>query len=220
MEKTEKYTKEMYRKEIVKEGKSISDIALERGKTRSDIRKEIRSLYIRRAYADQLIGIADANEASQKLLVSAPMDLGNVKKNGGEQKASNPTYAMRLAYQVGMAVVDTSYAMDFFDDCRAIKRILMPRFCLNELRNIAAHKNSKERTAILRKIKFFEKHAEILYVDPLPYLSSDVRERDFKQRNIKFAQYVQYVWLQNGEKVPYLTRAYEAKTIIKEYVSI
>ncbi len=217
MENTAKYTKEMYRNEIVKEGKSISDIALEQGKTRAAIRKEIRGLYIYRAYADQLIGIADANEAAQKLLVSAPIE----SQDGDESKKPRKySYAMNLALKTGKAVLDTSCAMDFYDECREIKQIIIPRFCLNEMRNIAEHKTGKERAAIRRKIKYFEKHAEILYVEHLPNLPADVRDRDFKQRNINFARYVKYVWQKNGAKVPYLTRAYEAKVIIKDYVSV
>ena len=224
MTENAKFTKEWYRKEIVDKKKSIQQIAVERDTTVAAIRKEIRTLYTRPAWANKLIGQAAANEAEKRNLVNAP-----ASKTAKRKKAEKPEktsekalpYELRLALKRGVAIVDSNYAINYYDDCKKIEHLLIPRFCLNEMKRVAQFApTAKERQAIERKVRYFEKKAEILYVDNLPEISICETNREFKPRSFNFARYVQYVWQIHGFKVPYLTRAYEANTLIKECVKL
>lgn len=222
MSENAKFTKEWYRKEIVDKKKSIQQIAVERGITVAAIRKEIRSLYTRPAWANKLIGQAAANEAEKRNLVNAPV--GKVTKQKRAEKSEKKServlpYELRLALKRGVAIVDSNYAINYYDDCKKIEHLLIPRFCLNEMKRVAQFASTvKERQAIERKVRYFEKKAEILYVENLPEITICETNREFKPRSFNFARYVQYVWQIHGFKVPYLTRAYEANVLIKECV--
>lgn len=222
MSENAKFTKEWYRKEIVDKKKSIQQIAVERGTTVAAIRKEIRSLYTRPAWANKLIGQAAANEAEKRNLVNAPV--GKVTKQKRAEKSEKKServlpYELRLALKRGVAIVDSNYAINYYDDCKKIEHLLIPRFCLNEMKRVAQFASTvKERQAIERKVRYFEKKAEILYVENLPEITICETNREFKPRSFNFARYVQYVWQIHGFKVPYLTRAYEANVLIKECV--
>ncbi len=224
MTENAKFTKEWYRKEIVDKKKSIQQIAVERGTTVAAIRKEIRSLYTRPAWANKLIGQAAANEAEKRNLVNAPA--GKVTKQKRVAKSEKKServlpYELRLALKRGVAIIDSNYAINYYDDCKKIEHLLIPRFCLNEMKRVAQFASTvKERQAIERKVRYFEKKAEILYVENLPEITICETNRDFKPRSFNFARYVQYVWQIHGFKVPYLTRAYEANVLIKECVKL
>ena len=222
MSENAKFTKEWYRKEIVDKKKSIQQIAVERDTTVAAIRKEIRALYTRPAWANKLIGQAAANEAEKRKLVNAPAEKKATKRSSGKAEKQTERvlpYELRLALKRGVAIVDSNYAINYYDDCKKIEHLLIPRFCLNEMKRVAQFApNAKERQAIERKVRYFEKKAEILYVENLPEITACETNREFKPRSFNFARYVQYVWQIHGFKVPYLTRAYEANTLIKECV--
>ena len=224
MTENAKFTKEWYRKEIVEHKKSIQQIAAERDTTVAAIRKEIRTLYTRPAWANKLIGQAAANEAEKRNLVNSPS--GKVTKQKRAEKSEKKPervlpYELRLALKRGVAIIDSNYAINYYDDCKKIEHLLIPRFCLNEMKRVAQFAStSKERQAIERKVRYFEKKAEILYVENLPEITICETNREFKPRSFNFARYVQYVWQIHGFKVPYLTRAYEANTLIKECVKL
>ena len=222
MKENAKFTKEWYRKEIVDHKKSIPQIAAEQNVTVAAVRKEIRSLYARPAWANKLIGQAAANEAEKRNLVNAPVARKQQKKTSVKKTGDgNLPYEMRLALKRGVAIVDSNYAINYYDDCKKIEHLLIPRFCLNEMKRVAEFAPTvKERQAIERKVRYFEKKAEILFVENLPALATCETNRDFKARSFNFARYVQYVWQIHGFKVPYLTRAYEANVLIKECVKL
>ena len=219
------YTKEWYRKEIVDRKKSIPEIAAERGVTVATIRKEIRNLYTRPAWANKLIGQAAANEAEKRNLVNAPVSKKKptkkpVVKEGAKPEKKLP-YEVRLALKRGTAIVDSNYVMNHYDWCKEIENLMIPAFCIGELKSMAQYaETQKKRTEIERKVRYFEKHAEVLKADRLPELGLSEEHRDFKRRNINYARYVQYAWQVHGFKVPYLTCAYEAGVLIREYVKL
>ena len=219
------YTKEWYRKEIVDRKKSIPEIAAERGVTVATIRKEIRNLYTRPAWANKLIGQAVANEAEKRNLVNAPVSTKKpikkpVVKEGAKPEKKLP-YEVRLALKRGTAIVDSNYVMNHYDWCKEIENLMIPAFCIGELKSMAVYADTqKKRTEIERKVRYFEKHAQILKADRLPELDLSETHSDFKRRNINFARYVQYMWQVHGFKVPYLTCAYEAGVLIREYVKL
>lgn len=221
-----KYTKEWYRKEIVDRKKSIPEIAVERGITAAAIRKEIRGLYTRPAWANKLIGQAAANEAANKNLVNAPVEKKKPKvAKSGKKTDAKPDkklpFEVRLAIKRGTAIIDSNYVMNHYDYCKEIESPVVPEFCIGELKSMAQYADTqKKRTEIERKIRYLEKHAQIIKVDKLPEMILSDANRDFKRRNINFARYVQYMWQTHGFKVPYLTCAYEAGVLIREYVKL
>lgn len=219
-----KYTKEWYTRQIKVLGKSLSQIAVERDTTVVVLRKEIRNLYTRPAWANKLIGQAAANEAAKRNLVNAPVSkkLGAkpAKKEGDKPEKKFP-YEVRLARKRGTAIVDSNYVMNHYDFCKEIENLMIPAFCIGELKSMAQYaETQKKRAEIERKVRYFEKHAQILKVDRLPDLALSEDHKEFKRRNINFARYVQYMWQVHGFKVPYLTCAYEAGVLIKEYVKL
>ena len=224
MTENAKFTKEWYRKEIVERKKSIQQIAAERDTTVAAIRKEIRTLYARHAWANKLIGQAAANEAEKRNLVNAPAEKKPARRSNEKAKKQPERvlpYELRLALKRGVAIIDSNYAINYYDDCKKIEHLLIPRFCLNEMKRVAQFASTaKERQAIERKVRYFEKKAEILYVENLPEITICETNREFKPRSFNFARYVQYVWQIHGFKVPYLTRAYEANVLIKECVKL
>ena len=224
MTENAKFTKEWYRKEIVERKKSIQQIAAERDTTVATIRKEIRTLYARPAWANKLIGQAAANEAEKRNLVNAPAEKKPARRSNEKAKKQPERvlpYELRLALKRGVAIIDSNYAINYYDDCKKIEHLLIPRFCLNEMKRVAQFASTaKERQAIERKVRYFEKKAEILYVENLPEITICETNREFKPRSFNFARYVQYVWQIHGFKVPYLTRAYEANVLIKECVKL
>lgn len=219
------YTKEWYRKEIVDRKKSIPEIAAERGVTVAVIRKEIRNLYTRPAWANKLIGQAAANEAEKRNLVKAPKSkkklVNKPERKAGAAPEKKLPYEVRLAQKRGTAIVDSNYIMNHYEWCKEIENLMIPAFCIGELKSMAQFaETQKKRTEIERKVRYFEKHAQVLKADRLPELSLSEDHRDFKRRNINFARYVQYMWQVHGFKVPYLTCAYEAGILIREYVKL
>ena len=215
-----KFTKEWYRREIVEKKKSLPQIAAERDCSVIAIRKEIRSLYSRPAWANKLIGQAAANEAEKRNMVNTPA-VPTRKKKSTAKSASELPYEMRLALKRGIAIVDSNYADKFYGDCKKIEHLIMPEFCLNEMRSMAKYApTEKERQAIERKIRYFEKNAELILVKNLSEIAPDETTAGFKPRNFNFARYVQYVWQIHGFKVPYLTCASQAITIIKNSVKL
>lgn len=222
---SEKYTKEWYNRQIKEHKKSIPEIAGERGVTVAAIRKEIRGLYSRPAWANKLIGQAAANEAEKRNLVNAPEKKKKptkkpVVKEGAKPEKKLP-YEVRLALKRGTAIVDSNYVMNHYDWCKEIENLMIPAFCIGELKSMAQYaETQKKRTEIERKVRYFEKHAEVLKADRLPELGLSEEHRDFKRRNINYARYVQYAWQVHGFKVPYLTCAYEAGVLIREYVKL
>lgn len=222
---SEMYTKEWYNRQIKEHKKSIPEIASERGATVAAIRKEIRGLYSRPAWANKLIGQAAANEAEKRNLVNAPEKKKKptkkpVVKEGAKPEKKLP-YEVRLALKRGTAIVDSNYVMNHYDWCKEIENLMIPAFCIGELKSMAQYaETQKKRTEIERKVRYFEKHAEVLKADRLPELGLSEEHRDFKRRNINYARYVQYAWQVHGFKVPYLTCAYEAGVLIREYVKL
>lgn len=222
---SEMYTKEWYNRQIKEHKKSIPEIAAERGTTVVAIRKEIRGLYTRPVWANKLIGQAAANEAEKRNLVNAPVSKKKpakkpVNKEGAKPEKKLP-YEFRLAQRHGTAIVDSNYVMNHYDYCKEIENLMIPAFCIGELKSMALYaETQKKRTEIERKIRYFEKHAQVLKADRLPELGLSEVHRDFKRRNINFARYVQYMWQVHGFKVPYLTCAYEAVVLIREYVKL
>lgn len=201
-----KYTKAKYRTAICEQGKTIDEIAAERGMTSAAVRKDIRSLYERLAWANKLIGMAAANAAAKKERVSAPMVPAKPLK--GE---------LRRAIEEGVAIVDTSYLVDFFDSCKQVKNLVIPRFCINEMRNLAIHESdAKKKVALEDKIRYFEARAEILYCEGLPFFKCSERNRNFKPRSFNFARYTKYLCEREGKVIPYLTRSYEVKVLLSE----
>lgn len=219
-----KYTKEWYSRQIKVLGKSLPQIAAERGTTVVVLRKEIRTLYTRPAWANKLIGQAAANEAAKRNLVNAPVSKkpGAKPANKGVDKPEKKRpYEVNLAIRRGTAIVDSNYVMNHYDFCKEIETLMIPAFCIGELKGMAQYADTqKKRTEIERKVRYFEKHAQILKVDRLPDLALSEEHKEFKRRNINFARYVQYMWQVHGFKVPYLTCAYEAGVLIKEYVKL
>ena len=219
-----KYTKEWYNRQIKVLGKSLLQIAAERGTTVVALRKEIRTLYTRPAWANKLIGQAAANEAAKRNLVNAPEIKKQVakptKKKGAKPEEKLP-YEVKLAIRRGTAIGDSSYIMNHHDFCKKIENLVIPEFCVNTLRALAQYAEDPEKRAeIERKIRYCEKHAQIIKLDRLPNLPLSEEHRQFKSCNINFARYVQYMWQVHGFKVPYLTCAYEAGVLIKEYVKL
>ena len=218
------YTKDWYIRQIRVLGKSLPQIASERGTTVVTLRKEIRNLYVRPACANKLIGQAAANEAAKRNLVNAPVSKKPVakpaKKEGATPKKNLP-YAVQLAQRLGTALIDSNYAANRWDYCKLIENPVVPEFCINELTSMATHKEDpKERAELERKIRYLKKHAEVIKADRLPVLALSDEHKDFGPRNITFARYVQYMWQVHGFKVPYLTCAYEAGVLIKKYVKL
>ena len=161
---------------------------------------------------------AAAEVKAPEVKAEAPAEKAEKPENASEKPLP---YELRLALKRGVAIVDSNYAINYYDDCKKIEHLLIPRFCLNEMKRVAQFApTAKERQAIERKVRYFEKKAEILYVDNLPEISICETNREFKPRSFNFARYVQYVWQIHGFKVPYLTRAYEANTLIKECVKL
>lgn len=219
-----KFTKAMYRKAICEQGKSIEEIAAERGMTSATVRKEIRGLYDRLAWANKLIGMAEANAVAKRELVSAPMKVPakSFKNGDASQKKENDKipYELRKAIEEGVAIIDTSYLMDFFDLCKKVKKMIIPRFCLNEMRRITQNEaDLKKRAALEVRIKYLESEAEILYCENLPYFSISNKKREFKPRSFNFARYTKSVWEREGKVVPYLTRSYEVRVLLSEFKS-
>ena len=221
-----KFTKEWYNRQIKDHKKSIPQIANERGITVAEIRKEIRGLYTRSAWANKLIGMAAANEAVKRNLVKAPAvkkepkAITEGKKEGAKPEKKLP-YEVRLAIKCGTAIVDSNYVMNHYDFCKEIENLMIPAFCIGELKALAMYaETQKKRTEIERKVRYFEKHAQVIKADRLPELGLSEEHQDFKRRNINFARYVQYMWQVHGFKVPYLTCAYEASVLVRAYVKL
>lgn len=218
-----KYTKVKYRVAICEQGKTIDEIAAERGMTSAAVRRDIRSLYERPAWANKLIGMADANAAAKKELVSAPMKVpansfkGNTKRTQKKQEPAKVPYELRKAIEEGMAIIDTSYLIDHFDSCKQVKKMVIPRFCLNEMRQIAIHEpDVKKKAALEVRIKYLEAEAEILYCEGLPFFERNERNSNFKMRSLNFARYATYLWEREGKVIPYLTRSYEVNVLLSE----
>lgn len=219
---TTKYSKTMYRDAICKQGKTIDEIAKERGMTSASIRKDIRSLYDRLAWANKLIGMADANAAAKKELVNAPMKVPaksfkNDKKPQQKRDQDKIPYELKMAIEQGVAIVDTSYLINFFDSCKKVKKLIIPRFCLNEMKSIVQHETDMKQKAILEvRIKYLETEAEILYCDKLPFFERNDRNGNFKPRSFNFARYAKYLWEREGRIIPYLTCSYEVNVLLNE----
>ena len=214
-----KYTKAKYRTAICEQGKTIDEIAAERGMTSAAVRKDIRSLYERLAWANKLIGMAAANAAAKKERVSAPMvpakpfpsknTMGKVPKIFLDE--------LSKATEEGVAIVDTSCLIEHFESCKQVKKFIVPRFCLTEMRNIARYeKDLKKKSAIKVRIKYLEAEAEILYCEELPFFESNERNNDFKPRSLTFARYAKYLWEREGKVIPYLTLSYEVNMLLSE----
>ncbi|MBQ8298406.1 MAG: hypothetical protein IJX99_00780 [Clostridia bacterium] len=222
MENKSKYTKVKYRTAICEQGKTIDEIAAERGMTSAAVRKDIRSLYERAAWANKLIGMADANAAAKKELVSAPMKVPaksfaskKVTPNGGEPE--KVSYEVRKAIEEGKAIVDTSYLIDFFDSCKKVEKLIIPRFCLNEMKQITRFESDPKKKAALEvRIKYLEAEAEILFCENLPLYGTSAKNKGFKPRSFNFARYAKYLWEREGKVIPYLTRSYEVNVLLSE----
>lgn len=221
MKENVKFSKDWYRNEIVDHKKSIPQIAAERGITVAAVRKEIRGLYTRPAWANKLIGQAAANEAEKRNLVKAPVEKTSAVKPAEAKPGKKLPFEVRLAIKRGTAIIDSNYAMNHWDNCKLVKNLVIPAFCIGELKSMAMYAETKKaREEIERKIRYLEKHAEVIKVDKLPELPKGEVGDGYKRRNFNFARYVQYLWHIHGFAFPYLTCAYEASALIKEYVKL
>lgn len=217
---TGKYSKVKYRTAICEKGKTIDEIAAERGMTAAAVRRDIRNLYERPAWANKLIGMADANAVAKKELVSAPMKVpakSFPSKNPKGKEQERLPYELRMAIEQGIAIVDTSYLINFFDSCKKVKKLVIPRFCLNEMKQIALHETDMKQKAVLEvRIKYLEAEAEILYCEGLPFFEYSDRNKTFKPRSFNFARYAKYLWEREGKVIPHLTRSYEVNVLLSE----
>ncbi len=222
-----KYTKEWFRKEIVERKKSIPEIAAEQNLPSEKIWAMICEVYVYSAWSKKLIKQAAENEAEKRKLVNAPTKKKKfkktVKKDGAKPEMKLP-YEIRLARKLalnhGAAIVDSNFVMNYYECCKEVENLMIPAFCIGELKSMAQFaENEKKRTEIERKIRYLEKNAQIIRADVLPEITiSESNNREFKRRNINFARYVKYMWQLYGFRIPYLTCAYEANVLIKEYI--